>query len=46
MCQSFYLLYYALKRGQNESYKKTLLDFAYFVNVLAIQLQHFPFHQT
>ena len=35
MCQSFYLLYYALKRGQNESYKKTLLDFAYFVNVLA-----------
>ena len=43
MCQSFYLLYYVLKRGQNES-KKTLLDFAYFVNVLTIQ--NFPFHQT
>ena len=23
ICQSFYLLYHALNRGQNESYKKT-----------------------
>ena len=36
ICQSFYLLYYALNRGQNESYKQALLDFAYFVNVWAV----------
>ena len=31
ICQSFYFLYYALNRGQNESYKKALLNVAYFV---------------
>ena len=33
MCQSFYLLYYTLEQIV---YKKALLDFANFVNVLAI----------
>ena len=28
--QSFYLLYYASNIGLNESYKKALLNFAYF----------------
>ena len=39
-------LYYALNRGQNESYQKALLNFAYFVTVLAILLEKFPFHRT
>ena len=43
---SKFLLYYVLNKGQNESYKKALLNFIYFVNVLAILLQNFPFHQT
>ena len=45
ICQSFYL-YYASNRGQNEWYKNDLLNFVYFVNVFAILLQNFPFHQT
>ena len=40
--QSFYMLYYTLNRGQNELYKKALLNFTYFVNVLAVMLQNFP----
>ena len=39
-------LYYALNRGQDESYKKALLKFAYFINLLAILLENFPFHRT
>ena len=46
ICQSFYLLYYALNRGQNEPYKKALLNLAHFVNALAILWLNFPFHQT
>ena len=38
--------YHALNRGQNKSYKNPLLNFAYFVNVLAVVLQNFPFYQT
>ena len=46
--QSFYLLHYALDRGQNDSYKKALLNFAHLnlVNFLAILWLNFPFHQT
>ena len=33
--QSIYLLHYVLSMGQNESYKKALLNFANFVNVFA-----------
>ena len=40
--QSFYLSYHALNTAQNESYNKALLNFAYFVNVLAILSESFP----
>ena len=43
--QSFCLLQYALDRGQNDSYKKALLNLN-LVNVLAILWLNFPFHQT
>ena len=46
MSQGFYFLYYTLNRGHNESHKKALLNFAFFVNVLTIPLQNFSFHQT
>ena len=39
----FIILY--VKRGQSKSYKKALLNFVYFVNVLAILLQNFAFYQ-
>ena len=32
ICQSFYLLYYALNRVKNKSYKKASFNFAYFVD--------------
>ena len=46
--QSFYLLHYALDRGQNDSYKKASLNLAHLnlVNVLAIPWLNFPFHRT
>ena len=44
ICQSFYLLYYALNWGRKESCEKTLFNFAYFVNILAILLHNFSLH--
>ena len=35
ICQSFYLLYYALNRGQNQSYKKALLNFFFYQGFLS-----------
>ena len=42
MCQRFYLSFHALNRKNTKLYKKALLNFAYFVNVLAILFQNFP----